>query len=116
MSSERESSLKIDVQQQGSSAVVRLEGSAGIYDDDSLRQSLENLADQNVQIVVLDLASLDFIESAGLAAIVFGHLKNRHHQGQIRLAAPRDAVLQVIRRARLDILFPVFDSVEQALA
>ena len=110
-----QSSLKIEVQKQGSSAVVRLYGSAGIYDDVKLRRSLEKLAEEKVHITVLDLTDLDFIESAGLAAIVSGHLKNRHHQGEIRLAAPNAAVLEVIQKTRLDTLFPIYGSVEEAL-
>ena len=115
MSQVCQSTLKIEVQKQGSSAVVRLHGSAGIYDDVKLRRSLEKLAEEKVHITVLDLTDLDFIASAGLAAVISGHLKNRHHQGEIRLAAPKPAVLEVVQKTRLDLLFPVYESVEQAL-
>ena len=114
--------LEINVQRQGAHAVVRLCGSAGIGQVGPLRDALYELAAKDVRLIVLDLHDLDFIGSAGLAAIVSGYLQmcgyqqSRHHPGLIRLAAPQPAVLDVIRRTRLTELFPVYDSVEQAIA
>jgi len=113
---------EIDVQRQGSHAVLRLCDSGGIGQVDPLREALYELASKGVRLVVLDLHDLDFIGSAGLAAIVSGYLQmcgyqqSRHHQSLIKLAAPDPGVLDVMRRARPTELFPVYDSIEQAMA
>ena len=107
--------MKIGVERHEGCAVVKLRGSADMTEEEPLRTELEALAKEQLPLVVLDLAELDFIGSAALSAIVYGHLKSRHHQGQIRLACPQPAVLDVVRRTRLTSLFPVFDTLEQAM-
>ena len=108
-------SLRVEFRRRGRYAVIRLRGSAGMAESALLRTQLEALAGEKVPVIVLDLSGLEFIGSAGLAAIVHGHLKSREHHGQIRLAAPQPAVLEVIKRTRLTVLFPVYASVEQAV-
>ena len=114
--------LIIYLQRQGSHAVIGLCGSLGIGQVDPLQAVLRTLAEDDVRLVVLDLHDLDFIGSAGLAAIVSGYLQvcgyqqSHQRQGRIKLVAPQPAVLDVIERTRLTKLFPVCDSVEQAFA
>ena len=64
---------------------------------------------------MLDLHEMDFICSLGLGAIINGHLKSRHHQGQIRLVGPVPPVRELLETTRLTKLFGIYDSVEQAL-
>ena len=110
--------LEINVRLHGPCAVVRLSGSAGIGQVGPLRDALDELAARDIRLVVLDLHELDFIGSEGLAALVSGYLQmggRRYRQDLIRLAAPQPAVLDVIWLARLTELFPVYDSVEEAM-
>ena len=116
MSEASHSLLRLDVERRDRAVVVHLAGSLGMVEAEPLRQQLERLAAEQVPRTVLDLGGLDFIGSAGLAAVVFGHLRNRHHQGVICLAHPRPAVREVLERTRLTCLFPVYESVDQALA
>ena len=95
---------------------VTVDRSAEIAEEGPLRAELEALASQRLPVIVLDLTDLDFINSAALSAIVYGHLKCRHHDGRIRLARPKPAVLQVLQRTRLTTLFPVYDSPNEAMA
>ena len=80
-----------------------------------MRLKLEELAAQRKPVLVLDMADLEFICSLGLGAIISGHLKSRHHQGQIRLVNPQPAVRDVLEKTRLTSLFPIYASVDQAL-
>jgi len=105
----------MQVERHGPNAVVTLGGSAGMVEAEQLRRELEALAAQEVAITVLDAGELEFIGSAGLAAIVHGHLKNRHHGGQIRIVAPQPAVFDVLERTRFTQLFSIYSSVQQAL-
>ena len=115
MPNPKDKSLKIQVERQGPNAVVRLSGFAGMMEDQQIRQCLGELAADKVAVVVLDLSDLEWIGSAGLGAIVYGHLKGRHHQGQIRLACPRPNVLEVLKRTCLNKLFEICPSVAEAL-
>ena len=108
--------LKLQVRQEGAAAVVEVRGSAGMTEAEKLRATLEELAGRKVPIIVLDLTDMDFISSAGLAAIITAHLRSRHHQGQIRLVNPQPSVRDLLETTRLTKLFPICATVQQALA
>ena len=115
MSPDDEKPLELNVEDRGRAAVVRITGSAGMNEAEGLRRDLEQLASRAIPVIVLDLSDMEFISSLGLGAIISAHLKCRHHNGQIRLVKPRPAVLKLLETTRLTKLFPVYQTVEQAL-
>lgn len=108
--------LRLDVSREGDAVVLKVSGSVSISDAERLREQLEALAAEQVPVVVLELSEMDFISSLGLGAIISGHLKCRHHHGQIKLVNPTAAVRELLETTRLTKLFGVFESVEQALS
>lgn len=107
--------LKLETKQIGSAVVVRIGGSVGIVEADQLYRKLEELASSEASIVILDLSEMDFICSSGLGAIISGHVKSRRHQGQFKLVSPQPAVRRLLETTRLTKLFPLYDTVDQAL-
>jgi len=107
--------LRLKVARQDDAAVVKVAGSVSLSEADRLRERLEKLAAEQCPLIVLDLSDMDFICSLGLGAIISGHLKCRHHRGQIRLAGPSDQVRELLETTRLTKLFEVYDSVDAAL-
>ena len=114
MSKTSDKSLRLETEELGSAVVVRICGSVSINHAEQLRERLEEIAAGQTPILVLDLSKMDFICSTGLGAIIFGHLKSRHHNGQIRLVSPQPAVRELLETTRLTKLFPLYESVEQA--
>ncbi len=108
-------SLQLTVTEAGGAAVVKVVGSVTLAEADRLGEQLEKLAMEQKPVIVLDLSEMDFICSLGLGAIICGHLKCRHHQGQIRLAGPTSQVRELLETTRLTKLFDVYDSLERAL-
>lgn len=107
--------LQLDGARTDNAAVVTVRGSATMGEADTLRRALEDLADQRVNVIVLDLGEMDFISSLGLEALIAGHLRCRHHAGQVRLVRPTPQVRELLETTRLTRLFSVFDSVGEAL-
>ncbi len=116
MSETPDNSLKLDVDQVGEAAVVRIIGSVSISDADALRSCLEDLTDRKLTTIVLDLTEMAFICSSGLGAIISAHIKARHHKGQIRLVNPRSPVRQLLETTRLTKLFPLYKTVAEAIS
>ncbi|HOD81064.1 MAG: Anti-sigma-B factor antagonist [Planctomycetes bacterium ADurb.Bin126] len=110
-----DSELVLDVLQVGPAVVVRIAGSAGMREAEQMRAALEKLADDKPPLIVLDLSSMEFICSMGLGAIIQSHLRSRHHNGQVRLVNPQPAVLDLLETTRLNKLFQIYPSVEQAV-
>ena len=111
----RQKPLKLGVASIGRARVLTISGSAGMAEADKIRQKLVDLADADAPIIVLDLSNMDFIGSAGLAALVVGHLHASRRHGQIRLVMPSPQVLGVLETTNLTIIFPVYATVDEAV-
>src|SRR6476620_2410168 len=64
--------------------------------------------------LVVDLAGVTAIDSAGIRALVRGHTSAQRAGGWLRLAAARPAVSKVLEMSHLASVFESFESVEQA--
>lgn len=64
--------------------------------------------------VAVDLAHVGYIDSSGIAALVEGFQSARGRGKTFVLLAPSDAVLAVLRLARLDKVFRIVDALEPA--
>lgn len=108
--------LEVQVKRQPVGAVVSLRGSASADSAEQLRAALDGLAEQGCRQVVLDLTELEFIGSAGLGAIVAGHLRLRCRGGVLKLVGPSQPVRRMLELTRLTKLFGVYGSVAEAIS
>ena len=81
----------------------------------TLRATLLDLIERGDRKLILDLPSVDFIDSSGLGALVSAlkHLKQVDPKGDVRLAnvqPPVHAVLEIIRLHRVFAQFPSVDA------
>ncbi|SEJ30349.1 anti-sigma-factor antagonist [Cribrihabitans marinus] len=65
--------------------------------------------------VILDLTRVDFIDSSGLGAIVAA-MKQLDPGRRLDLAGPRPMVAKVFRLTRMDTVFDLYASLDEALA
>lgn len=65
--------------------------------------------------IVLDLAGVDYMSSAGLREIVSALKKVKRNQGDLRIAQPSERVLEVLEMAGLDTILQIFSSQGDAL-
>lgn len=97
--------------------MARFGGSCTMDQSSLVAEELTPVAtDAGVRVVVLDLGDLDFIESSGLGGVIAAYLKCRKRGGEFRIAAPQSNIRRVLQITRLDQLFPIFDTVDAALA
>lgn len=94
-------------------AVVALRGELDVTDAASVATALAAVADRAAEIIV-DLSSLESIDSSGAAALVLAREQARRAGGDLLLAAPQDRVLAVLAVIRLAEVFCVHASVEEA--
>ena len=105
----------LTVQRRDQAAVLKISGSVSITEAGPLREKIDELVAEKVPVIVLDVSEMDFICSMGLGAIIAGHLKCRHHCGQIKLVQPTAPVRELLETTRLTKLFGLYDTVDDAL-
>lgn len=107
--------LVLDVRVEGTACVVRLTGAVGMAEACLLEEQLDQLVQNPNSLVVLDLSQLDFLCSSGLGALIGAHAKARPYEGQLRLAGPNSMVKRLLETTRLNSLFGIYATVEEAL-
>jgi anti-sigma B factor antagonist len=73
------------------------------------------LADGHRHLIVV-LEAVPHVDSGGVRALVRGHLTAQRLGGSIVLATVDRRVYRILTMMRLDLVFPIFDSIEAAIA
>ena len=108
--------MKISVRNEGSLCIVsvqetRIDAAVALAFKEAMRKS----TDGGQLDVVLDLRQVEFIDSSGLGAIV-ATMKFLAPNRALILAGLTTAVERVFKLTRMDSVFSVFSTLEQALA
>ncbi len=65
--------------------------------------------------LLLQMSSVDFVDSTGLGTIVRLAKRAREAKGQLRLSDPQPKILEMFELTRLDKILPIFKTQEEAL-
>jgi len=108
--------FKIAAEQHPKGAVVRIEGEVDLFSAPDLRTTLDNLIEAGTRHIVVDLATVEFLDSSGLGALV-GALKHLRAigSGTILLAAPPPPVRKILELTGINQVFEIVASVDAAL-
>lgn len=93
----------------GAWSVVVLSGEVDLSWSQQVRRAVLD-ALGGADSVAVDLSAVDYIDSSGIAALVEGFQHARGKGKSFVLLAPSDAVLAVLKLARLDKVFGITDT------
>jgi anti-sigma B factor antagonist len=96
--------------------VLTVVGDLDFYTGSLLRTPLLQLASTPPAVIVLDLASLSFIDSTGVGLLIFGLKRARKKDHRFRLAALSPWTSDLLHHMGVLKIFDVFETVEQAIA
>ena len=82
---------------------------------DEFKQLLLTSMDENKQIL-LDLSQMNYIDSSGLGAMVFGHQEITQRGGQLKIACLQAKPRVVFDITKVYRIFDIYDDVETAIA
>jgi anti-sigma B factor antagonist len=96
-------------------AAITLAGRLDASNSQTLKESLDLLIDAGTIYLVVDLAQVPFIDSAGLAALVSTLKATRRVDGNLLLAGVQPQARTVFSLTMLDQVFAIHPDVETAL-
>ncbi|MBZ0279679.1 MAG: STAS domain-containing protein [Anaerolineae bacterium] len=106
--------MNINISNQKNITLVEVSGRIDSSNANQLGEALSSQIDDGHKQMVLDLAQVDYMSSAGLREIVSA-LKKVRGSGDLRLAQPSVRVREVLEMAGLDTIFQIFESQDKAL-
>lgn len=80
-----------------------------------LKTELLLLVDQGVTNVLVDISGVEYVDSSGLGALLFGLRQLKNVGGQLKLLGAKNRIMNLIRIARLESILPNFEDKAQAL-
>lgn len=89
-------------------ATIALDGRLDAVNSPALREELAKIMGSGVHEITLDLSELEFVDSAGLAALVSAMKTCRQNGGDLELIRPRsDAAYRVFELTKFDSVFKI---------
>jgi anti-sigma B factor antagonist len=113
--SHEELHIDLTTAQDGKTLVFRLKGSLDIATAPSVRAALTDASDGKHDVVV-DLTSLEFLDSTGLGALIGAHRRATEKGGTLRLAVGEGPILRLLNITGLIRVLAVYPSLDDALA
>ena len=107
--------LTVETEQRDGAVVVFLRGDAGMNEAEHLNLELTRLLTQRPRLTVIDLSGLTLMASITIGALVAYKGGTKVQGGVTKLAGARGNVLESLRRSRIDMVIPLFETVDQAI-
>ena len=108
--------LTLSTQMSGDVAVVCLTGRLVLEDTESpLRSAIEELITAGHVKLVLDIAAVSYIDSAGLGLLVAKFVSARSRGGDLRLVHPTPRSMHLMTITNLATVFETHPSVDDAV-
>jgi anti-anti-sigma factor len=104
------------MEQKPQAVIAHLAGEAGVDEADELSRALRMLSATKPSLAVLDLAGISYIASMGIGALVRFRNDVAQSGGRVVIAAARPLVYDTLRHAGLQRVFPMFQTIDEALA
>lgn len=96
--------------------LVNVDGQLVVSNRQELKQAILEEVDQGARLVVVDFSKSPYIDSSGLGALVSLGKRLRELGGDLRLAGLNDDLRTLFDLTRLDALFPLYATRDDAFA
>lgn len=100
----------------GSHQVLTLEGEIDLHVSPGIAIQLRNLIKTKAERLVIDLSSVSYIDSSGLAVLIEAMQKVEAYRGKLYLTGMTASVRTIFETSRLDQVFRIRETVAEALA
>ncbi|HEX9653584.1 MAG TPA: STAS domain-containing protein [bacterium] len=107
--------MEVRVDDRDSVKIVEVEGEVDLYSSPQLRKILLDLTKKEQKAILVELSKVKYMDSSGIATLVEALQQTSKYSGKLKLANLRDAVRDVFELSRLDKVFDIYPTTEDAL-
>ena len=95
--------------------VISFEGDVALQSSPQAREALLECVSRNRPVLV-DLSRVNYIDSSGIASLVESLQSARKRGSELVLVAVSETAMRVFKLARLETVFTIFETLDEALA
>ena len=108
--------MKATVREAGKVRVIEVKGRITLGSGDlELRKAVQEQLDAGNTSVVLNMAGVDYVDSAGLGELVACKKRAAAKGGNVKLVMPTESVYKVLSIVSLHLVFEIFDNEAKAI-
>ncbi len=109
--------MRVQYRQVADAIIIDLNGRIVAGEEAALlRDSIRGLLDRGEKKIMLNLAEVPYIDSAGIGELVRAYVAIERERGWLKLMSPGRKVLEVLEIVKLDTIFQIYSSEAEALA
>ncbi|WP_036221808.1 STAS domain-containing protein [Mesoaciditoga lauensis] len=108
--------FKIDIKMINSDVLIMLTGELDAYHSIEFKEKMMEIIKGHGDKILLDMTDLSYIDSAGLGALVSLLKRASENSKELRLFGLRGNVKKIFELTRLNMVFNIFDTLEEALS
>ena len=108
--------MEFRVDNQDHATSIGIVGSIDALTADEVEQVLQNQIDEGKLHLVIDMAEVDYVSSAGLRVFLTALKHVRRSDGDLRLACAQPSVLRMLNMSGFTSIIKFFDTVDEAMA
>jgi anti-anti-sigma factor len=101
---------------EGAWTVFNVRGDIDVYSSPAFRHQILDRIERGSNRIIVDLEHVDFLDSAGVSAMINGLRLASNSDGTLVLVQPGDQVRRMLRLTNLDKVLQTFHSVEDAVS
>lgn len=105
--------MEIKKRNEGGYSIISLVGEVDLHFSPKAREEILKTL-KNKENILVDLSEVSYIDSSGIASLVEGYQLSKKSEQSFGLLSVSNAALQVLKLARLDSVFPIYTSVDEA--
>ncbi|WP_448375553.1 STAS domain-containing protein [Fervidobacterium sp.] len=107
--------IKFDKKEENGRLVISIHGEIDAYHSGEVKKFLKDaITETKLTKVVLDMSEVNYIDSAGLGSLVALYKDARMAEKELVLAALKQTVMRIFEMTRLDRVFKIVQTVEEA--
>ncbi|HEX8726524.1 MAG TPA: STAS domain-containing protein [Gemmatimonadaceae bacterium] len=108
--------MSFTITKQGDVSIVAIDGQLIVSNRQELKQKMLDELDRGARKLLVDFSQTGYIDSSGLGVLVSLSKKIREQGGALRLAGLNDDLRTLFELTKLDTLFQIAETRDQALA
>jgi len=108
--------MQVTEKQTNDIMLYSVNGDIDINSSPEIRDSFEKTATKKIMKIVINLSGVSYIDSSGLATLVEMLKKTRGYGGKMRLSNLAPKVKSLFEITKLEKLFEIYDSEEEAVS
>ncbi|MCX6343996.1 MAG: STAS domain-containing protein [Armatimonadetes bacterium] len=96
--------------------VLEIKGEIDVYTAPQFKEAIDGVLSRGQKRLIINMAGVTYMDSSGFGALLSATKRLRPVGGTVSLVQCNNAIDRILKTTRLDSVFHMFDSVDDAVA